>query len=291
MSHSCLVCGNSNSHAVVVPKVAKSRFDVVHCPGCGLEYLHPQPTWEEIQEIYSSDYYATWDMKDGEKESTGKMKRLTFRRRLGELRRYVSSGAILDIGTATGFFLDEVRADGSFEPYGVEVSTYAGTIAQSKFGVDRIHIGTLETAPFEADFFSAVAMSDLIEHVQDPRQTLKGVHRILRQGGVAMIMTPDSASPTRRQMGARWTHFKLEHLFYFSPKAMHMLAAECGFEVLSLTRARKVMTLKYLGDQLQTYRHPLLTPASQVLNLALYPLRTRPFPITMGEMLVFLRKK
>jgi 2-polyprenyl-3-methyl-5-hydroxy-6-metoxy-1,4-benzoquinol methylase len=287
---SCTVC-LANKPETVVPGVAQSRFDIVQCRSCGLEFMYPQPSWEEIQAIYTSDYYATWDMKSGEAMSTARMKRLTFKRRLGELGAHVQSGRILDIGTATGFFLDEVKSEGRLEPFGVELSEYAGNIARQKFGQANIHIGTLETAPFEPGFFNAVAMSDLIEHVQDPRATLKLVHRLLAPNGVAMIMTPDVASPSRRWMGPRWTHFKLEHLFLFSPPAMRQLAAETGFEVISLGRARKTMTLKYLRDQLQTYRHPLLTPLSVAVTALLAPWRDTPFPITMGEMLVFLRKK
>lgn len=202
----------------------------------------------------------------------------------------MQSGPILDIGTATGFFLDEVKAQGRFEPYGVEVSEYAGGIAAEKFGSDRIHIGVLATAPFPAEFFSAVAMSDLIEHVQDPLALLQKVYELLRPGGVAMIMTPDPASLTRKLMGRKWTHFKLEHLFYFTPESMRRLAADAGFRMLYSGRARKVMTLKYLRDQLAVYPHPLLTPASRMLSFTLKPWERSPFPVTMGELLAFLQK-
>ena len=78
-------------------------------------------------------------MKSGEAMSTARMKRLT------------------------GFFLDEVQSRGAMEPYGVELSEYAGSIARGKFGEQNIHIGTLETAFPKKGYFSAVAMSDLIE--------------------------------------------------------------------------------------------------------------------------------
>lgn len=46
----------------------------MHCKQCGLEFLYPQPTWEEIQKIYSSDYYASWDMKTSENEITAHLR-------------------------------------------------------------------------------------------------------------------------------------------------------------------------------------------------------------------------
>ncbi len=285
----CPICRHDNC-PVTVSKVRESRFDVRACPACQIEFLHPQPTWEEIQKIYSSDYYASWDMKKGENHETARMKRLTFARRLSEIRNHVQEGAVLDIGTATGFFLDEVVKDPKFEAYGVELSPYAGALAQQKFGPERIHVGTVDSAPFPDGFFSVTAMSDLLEHVQDPLTTLRRVHKLLRVGGIALIMTPDATSPSRRAMGARWPHFKLEHLFYFSPRSIGILAKEAGFEVASLYRARKTMTLKYLTDQFQVYRHPLFSPLSRVAHTILRPWVNKPFPVTMGEMVVILRK-
>jgi 2-polyprenyl-3-methyl-5-hydroxy-6-metoxy-1,4-benzoquinol methylase len=289
VSSPCIVCGDAGCRPLF-RNIEQSRFGVARCPECGLEFLSPQPDPEEIAKIYSAEYYTSWDMKRSENEITAKMKRLTFARRLRELAQFVSSGPILDVGTATGFFLDEVMAEGKFDPYGIELSEYAGGIARGKFGAERIHIGTIETAPFPAGFFSAVTLSDLIEHVCDPTGVLTKVHRLLKPGGIAMIMTPDTSSISHRMMGRRWTQFKLEHLFYFSPATIRRIASSCAFQVLSVRRAQKVMTLKYLRDQFQVYRHPVLTPLSQCLGWTLKPWEKWPFPVTMGEMLVFLRK-
>ncbi|MGO9228510.1 MAG: class I SAM-dependent methyltransferase [Bryobacteraceae bacterium] len=285
----CAVCGNP-ACAPLFQRLRKSRFSVARCLDCGLEFLAPQPDSDEIAKIYSADYYTPWDMKRSENEITARMKRLTFARRLRELRQFTGPGSILDVGTATGFFLDEAIAEGSFVPYGIELSKYAGAIARDKFGAGRIHIGTIETAPFPPGFFSAVTMSDLLEHVCDPVSALRKAHELLRPGGVLMVMTPDTSSISRRLMGSRWTQFKLEHLFYFSPANIRRLAASCGFRVLSIQRARKAMTLKYLRDQFQVYRHPALTPFSIGLAWMLKPWDNSPFPISMGEMLGFLQK-
>ncbi|MCZ9970443.1 class I SAM-dependent methyltransferase [Brachyspira hyodysenteriae] len=39
--------------------------------------------------------------------------------------------------------------------------------------------GTLETAPFENNFFDVTAMTDLLEHVQDPVSILKISNKLL----------------------------------------------------------------------------------------------------------------
>jgi hypothetical protein len=91
-------------------------------------------------------------------------------------------------------------------------------------------------------------------------------------------------------MGDKWSHFKLEHLFYFTPDSIRQLAKDAGFRVLDTRRAKKTMTLKYLRDQFDVYPHPVFTPSLRALSFALSPLNETPFPVTMGELLAFLQK-
>lgn len=284
----CAVC-QGTAHAPVLPGVRESRFAVLRCQGCGLEFLDPLPTWEEIQAIYTSDYYKSWDMAQGEQLPVAAMKKNTFRHRFEQIRKVIPSGRVLDVGTASGFFLDVAREFG-YDPYGVEVSEYAGGIAREKFGADHIHIGVLETAPFPDGFFDVIAMSDLIEHVQDPAGVLRVSHRLLKPDGRLMIVTPDTGTLTRRLMGTRWTHYKLEHLHYFDRNSLGQLAAKTGFAIDRIQTAPKCLTIKYLRDQLAVYQHPVLTPVARVAGALLKPFATMPLRLTIGEMLAFLKK-
>ncbi|WP_241392445.1 class I SAM-dependent methyltransferase [Brachyspira hyodysenteriae] len=160
--------------------------DIVCCPNCKLEFIYNQPNFEEIKSIYSNDYYKAWGMEDGENNEVALMKKSTFRNMLKKILPYKKSGNILDIGTASGFLLEEAKEMG-FEPYGVEISEYSSSIAKKKFGEDRIYNGTLETAPFENNFFDVITMTDLLEHVQDPVSILKISNKLLRNytgGGI-----------------------------------------------------------------------------------------------------------
>jgi 2-polyprenyl-3-methyl-5-hydroxy-6-metoxy-1,4-benzoquinol methylase len=285
---SCHICGSSAPKEVTTG-IAGVKSSVLLCRSCTTEFLHPQPSWEEIKSLYSADYYKSWNMQNGERPVVAEMKKGTFRKNLKRLETFVSSGKILDVGTATGFFL-EVARDMGFDPYGVEVSEFSGSIAAKKFGADHIHIGTLETAPFPPETFSAMAMSDLLEHVTDPIGVLKCSHKLLAPNGVLMITTPDCSSLSHNLMGDRWTHYKLEHLFYPSPNSMRLMAKKSGFRVLKCERAKKVMSLAYLNTQFKTYPHWALTPLSAAATTAAQGLANKYFTVTMGELLVFLGK-
>ena len=285
----CPICSCSQPLRVITPSLRGSRFAVVRCRRCQTEFLDPLPQFDEIKKIYSADYYKAWGMAAGETTAVAEMKKATFARRVADLRRYARSGKILDVGTASGFFL-EVARDAGFDTFGVELSEYSGGIAASKFGQDHIHIGTLESAPFRPGTFDAIAMSDLLEHVTDPLGVLRLAHRLLKPAGFVLVTTPNTGSLSHKLMGERWTHYKLEHLFYSNPASMEVMARQTGFRIAMCRSADKVMTIAYLRNQLCVYRHWALTPLIRVAHALCGPLGAVPIRLTMGEMVVILEK-
>src|SRR6185312_12738538 len=119
-------CGDGD-FAILYRRAVGER-GIERCGACGLQRLSPRPTVEEITALYGAEYFKAWGMEGGENQQVALMKKRTFRRRIGELRRFVNEGALLDVGAASGFLL-EVARDAGFEPWGVELSTYAADLA------------------------------------------------------------------------------------------------------------------------------------------------------------------
>jgi 2-polyprenyl-3-methyl-5-hydroxy-6-metoxy-1,4-benzoquinol methylase len=217
------------------------------------------------------------------------MKTATFLPYLERLTRMTHAGAILDVGTGTGFFLQAAERYG-FQPYGIKLSDYAAAIAATKFAADRIHRGTLEDAPFPEHFFSAVTMFDVLEHLRDPVGSLVIARRLLRSGGVLVIVTPNTASLTRRLMSTAWLHYKLEHLSYWNPRTMRHVAEMTGYSVHSLTSAKKALTLGYARTHLLAYPVPILTVLAGRLQVPRRIAR-RTLTMSIGEIAAYLRKR
>lgn len=307
-------------------KRTKTRFFLsgggvlYRCRDCTVEFLSPQPDEQRLKEIYSERYYSAWGISGQEEnESTRQMKRATFRLRLDLIRSFLqpvdpsvelaptaadktppepttgaphftAPGRILDVGCATGYFL-EVAAEAGFKPYGVEYSAYAAARARHRFGPDAIFQGTLEQSSFPPASFTVIAMSDLLEHVLSPATTLTRAQALLKPEGIILIMTPDTGAGSRRMMGRRWTHYKPEHLFYFNRPSLTRLANRCGLQVVQIQRAKKALNLAYLYTQFTVYRHWLLTPlVTMAYRLAPANLRSRNFYCSIGEMVVILKK-
>jgi len=285
----CSIC---QSTQVEIKFNLTKEHQVLCCLNCGVEFLFPQLNDEELKKLYSENYYQAWGIKGTEENDvTKEMKIATFQLRLNLIRQFVTTGKILDVGCATGYFLEAAKTNG-FDPYGVEFSEYSATIAKKKLGDKNVFCGTLEQCDFENKFFEVIAMSDLIEHVRIPAQTLSKAATLLKDDGVIMIMTPDTKTVSNNLMGKRWTHYKLEHFFYFSHSSICYVAAQCGLSVVHYERSQKALNINYLHTQFNVYKHWLLTPVINTLYLLLpKKLTAKNFYFSIGEMVIILKKQ
>lgn len=281
----CPICASSIGRVLF----AKEGRDFVACKDCGLIYLHPQPTDEELASIYSEQYYESWGLRT-DFTAVERMKVATFAAVFEKLEQFTPPGKVLDIGCAAGFSLEAAIGRG-WDAYGVELSSYSAELARQRFGASRLFNGRLEDARYQDCSFDAVLMSDLVEHVKDLGSFFKEVWRIVKPGGAIAIVTPNAASLSRKLMGRRWPHFKLEHLYYFSPANIDQCLANYGFEPIYQASALKALNLSYTVRQFTTYPLPVITPVVRMaMRLLPASLVNRNIMVHTGELLVIARK-
>lgn len=121
-------------------------------------------------------------------------------------------------------------------PCGVEVSNRLARVAHQRFehlGGHVIHAAANE-AISRADPGSAdlVVLSSFLEHEHRPLYFLRQVRRILRNEGVVVLKVPNYACWNRYARGDRWCGFRFpDHVNYFTPRTLRILAREAGFSV------------------------------------------------------------
>lgn len=277
----CPLCGDKDFKRLF----SKDGLEFAKCRGCGLVYINPQPADDEISALYSEDYYKPWGL-DTDSSVVSEMKITTFDDKLTMVERFIKKGRILDIGCATGFFLEAAMRRG-WDAFGVEIVPYSAEIAQGRFGKDKVFNGELEAASYRDGFFDVVFMSDLVEHVKEIDAFFKEVSRIVKVGGIIAIVTPNIESLSYRLMRRSWPHLKMEHLYYFSPSTMKRLLEREGFNPVHISAATKALNLSYIERQASTYHRPVLTPVIKMLT-ALVPknLKNWNFKVKSGEMLM-----
>jgi hypothetical protein len=92
-------------------------------------------------------------------------------------------------------------------------------------------------------------------------------------------------------MRAKWSHYKAEHLHYFSPVTIKTLLQKSSLTPLLIEASPKYLNLAYIINQFRTYQHPVFTPLLTGAD-RLFPscIKETNFPILCGEMLVLARK-
>ena len=118
-------------------------------------------------------------------------------------------GRVLDVGCGTGFLLENLAGRG-YSGVGIDLSPESVALAQERLerlGVaDRLEaiVGSAYEPPEGP--FDLIALTDVLEHLEDPRACLRALREVMAPGGLLVISTPN-----RRSLpGAR--RFAAEHL-------------------------------------------------------------------------------
>lgn len=213
----CNLCGSGVERVLI----SKGGHDIYQCDSCGLAFTHPQP--ESIDEQYNSSYFDLY-----RKRRHFRLQRGNERLKRIELLR--EPGRLLDIGCSLGYFVEAAQIR-NWKASGIEISPYASEEAR-KLGLDAA-TGVLEDAGYPDAAFDCVTMWDVLEHVPDPTEHMREVHRILSPGGLVVIGTPNLGHIQFRLHGESWRHLKpAEHIFYFHSASLSRLLEKTGFEVV-----------------------------------------------------------
>src|SRR5690606_13797018 len=89
----------------------------------------------------------------------------------------------------------------------------------------------IEEMEGEAEF-DLVMLHHSFEHMPDPAETLRHVHRLLKPGRAALVRIPVADSWAWRHYGADWVQLDApRHLFLHTRRSIALLAARAGLEV------------------------------------------------------------
>jgi len=254
----CPVCGSK----AFADRLRFPNMTIMTCQGCGLAFQNPQPSDDELTEIYSPNYFigSGADRRltvqfDVVKRGTARMQLSRIASYLSRLGRASRGGKLIEIGCGHGNFLIEAKSQG-YDVQGLEFSKDAAKQANKKLGSDSVMVGTTLSIDLPSESYDVCILADVIEHVRDPYATISYVSRILKPGGLVFIATPSTASWSARLLGSSWMEFKPEHLFYFDPNSLTRLLARAGFRDIKISSGRKSLTADYIAGHFEKFPVP-----------------------------------
>jgi 2-polyprenyl-3-methyl-5-hydroxy-6-metoxy-1,4-benzoquinol methylase len=151
-------------------------------------------------------------------------------------------GKLLDVGCGNGVRLARLRSMG-WEVYGQDVDRVAVTYAHETFGIEA-HLGRLEDMAFEERSFDCITLNHVIEHAHDPLALLTQARRLLKVGGLIVIVTPNTSSFACKHFGPYWRGLEPpRHVHLFSPRTLSTMANKAGLTIsCSATTAANAKT-------------------------------------------------
>lgn len=250
----CPICGSSDLEKQEIRTQEKGggmTRALYQCLACRV--LFDAEYQKERSEVYGAHYAAWGNPSEEMKIQIARDKKQTFRRQLKKITAYLDPQGkkILDVGTAHGYLL-EVAGELGLEAYGTEISEAALEIARQKFP-GKIWAGPLEKQKLETAFFDAVALTDVLEHLSNPVETIREISRILKPGGILLIISPNSDSWTRKFWGRNWFQYKYEHLFYFNRRSLEKILENNNMQLRKFENNRKCFSLNYYFAYFQKY--------------------------------------
>lgn len=223
---SCVACGHKKCIRYRDRAADKFPFKFYKCRNCDLIFVAPVPN--------VATYYEGLTMPEfGAGQSTWN------RHYLDTIEKHAQPGKLLEIGFGDASFLALAR-DRGWQTYGAELSLLLARRARDELALPNIEVGTLDTLNYPDNFFDVVAGFNFLEHVANPRETLKSIRRILRPGGVTAIMCPNISGIFHSLVGEvlgendplKISWCPPDHLNYFNKTNLRIILEEVGFQVV-----------------------------------------------------------
>lgn len=252
--NNCILCNGNLVETPFFYRYQGREIRVAQCVSCKLGTLHPMLTSAEVLALYHAEYFER-DYRCGTAarpyaEEVDNLKN-EARKYLLVIQAYAAGKKYLELGCAGGAMLAEAQQQG-FMTTGVEVSA-----EMADWGRDNLHVdirqGSLGDQKFKNGEFDVVFLGDVIEHLAEPKEVVREIHRILGEKGIVALAFPMELSGIIPRLRSalnlqRESPDKPYHLFYYNLNTMRMLLEQSGFRVVysrqeKLLRTQSIRTI------------------------------------------------
>lgn len=226
-----------------------SKHRTIKDPLYGYRRLDPLPEGEDIARFYKRQYYGLIRKCGGRAcelqcliagGKVAEAERAWLHQTLYsdiayKLNQYAPGKRVLDVGCGIGEFPLYLTVNG-FDTEQIEPSFEAVAIAKSR-GLN-IYCCTLEEfAENTMQYFDAITLLNILEHVSCPAEIVKIAKSILKPGGIICVRVPNDFSEiqlaAQKQLKKEeWWVCPPDHLNYFNFESLHTLLENLGFEVI-----------------------------------------------------------
>lgn len=231
-------------------------FDMRRCRSCKHMYIPAQFNPQQLEELYTRYYpRGNFDIESFRAEEEKRGFGAWLRGEMASAFRHVPRNVrVLDIGCGLGQTLAYHKKRGC-EAFGMEADGNVQAIAR-RYGLD-IQQGIFDGSQFESGSFDYVTLDQVAEHVTDPHALMRGVARVLKPGGKAVITTPNPSSFGAWLYGRRWLNWHTPyHLQFYTRKSLALVARQAGLELVAASTITASEWQYYQWEHVRTFPAP-----------------------------------
>ncbi len=236
----CPVCNKSNISLFV----NKYGFNMDKCVDCGLLFCNPYPTDEQVH------YYYNSEMKKFENEffmESFEKRIQIFLPRIELIKKYKSRGALLDVGSSIGIFVEALNQ--SIHEFNItccDISLDACKQLEARYpdikilNQDYRFLGNVNK-------YDVVTMWDTVEHIVDQNELFSSVRDVLLLNGVFIFSTPNTNS--FEWITAQENHVQIlppGHVNLMNIDNISILLDRHGFELLDYFTPNPSLDIDYV---------------------------------------------
>jgi 2-polyprenyl-3-methyl-5-hydroxy-6-metoxy-1,4-benzoquinol methylase len=233
----CPICGSTdlkNTFSVKDYTVSGETFEIVACNSCSLRFTQDVPDANSILPYYKAeDYISHTDESKGMIGSLYKKVRkrtLIKKRKLIEKETALRNGSLLDVGSGTGAFLNEMKRH-SWQTTGLEPDQGARDMAKELYGLNLMHEDEFYNLPENS--FDAITLWHVLEHVHDLMGCVQQLKLLLKGKGRLFLAVPNYTSLDATIYQEFWAAYDVpRHLYHFSPRSMQVLMEKNDLKII-----------------------------------------------------------
>lgn len=233
----CPVCGSSDIKNVLSAKdytVSSETFVVAECNSCSLRFTQDIPDPNSILPYYKAEDYISHT--DQSKGMIGwlykkvRVRTLVRKRNLIERKSGVNKGSLLDVGSGTGAFVNEMKLNG-WRAIGLEPDAGARNLAKQLYDLNLLD--DKEFFHLQRNSFDVITLWHVLEHVHDLSNYVQQLKTLLKENGKLFVAVPNYTSLDAKIYKEYWAAYDMpRHLYHFSPRAMQMLMEKHGLKII-----------------------------------------------------------
>lgn len=229
----CNLCASTRGELVKKGVYGNPRQNVFRCRACGHMYLAPFLSDEE-EEAFYLDEYPAFLLKRGDAKNASPAEHFTRNRGEAVRRLGLVGGllrrrhAVLEIGSATGYFLHALK--GKVDSVrGVEPNAAHAAFANGRGVPTDSDVRSADGRRFDLVFLYYV-----LEHVKEPHGFLRQIRRLLRGRGAKLILEVPNGDEALVSLYRSRAYddfvWQRAHCSYFTPRVLSGLLNRHGFK-------------------------------------------------------------